>query len=824
MGRLFGQSIAPMNPISGGGRLFGGRITGKPDLSTSEGLYNLAAQSGLKNEADKIMKVRGEEPKKIFSGGWISDTFDVLNTLQYGIVGMIKGKGFAQGVKSRESFSDKDSLGDFGLPGTIMGIALDIALDPLTYIPPLAIAKRIPGVAKAAKGIMKTAKATRAGQWFGRKFVYRFGQDKVYKELADRTIKNIAVGNQNLVEITQPIFKLSAKAQRSLVTRKGARIIRKPLSELKGVLDPDTFKSVEGVWNKMDELGEEASRLGLFPRATWEANKGEYIANLYKEFEAPKGALAKLRGIFPTKPKRIKGARFKKAKLLEPETLAKRKELGEITEAGYPLVKGMMQLNHDIANAKLFGEVSKKFSVKTARKGFEKLPSVNSLGDLTSKYVPKPIFDDIQEIMRARTAAEKGLGKVVAGFKFGKVIMNPATHARNVLSNSLLNYWDIGLGPWRLDIYGEAAKQMATKGKYWKEARKVGLGLDTFAAREINDLLLGPEGLAAGKKFSKSWKNIAKKLGDIYQGEEEFAKMSAYIFLRKSKGMPIETAWKAAERATFNYAQVTPFIRRLRESIWGFPFITFSVKATPLVAKTFLKHPTRISNIGKIKQAIENMSGLEELKRERATEAPWIKDGLYIKLPMKDKHGRSAYFDMTYILPFGDLISGQLVERKEKRETGLPESWVEALLRKAPFINVIKELGSNQDFYGNKIWKESDDSDKQLGDLFRHLTKTYLPPLVADQIPGGYMKDGQRRPGIIPRVGEAGAKNTYRTFGQEAMRSVGIKVQPIQLDMQESYSEWNSRKALETLLRENNIIQQFQTPYVPQTQGNGRLF
>jgi len=121
-----------------------------PDTSTTTGLYNLAVQSGLQGDADRVLAAQtGEETKKIFSGGFISDVFDVLNSLQYGVVGVLKGKGFMEGVRTRQSFSDKDALGDNGIPGVIAGIGLDIAVDPLTYIAPWTIAKKIPMLAKA---------------------------------------------------------------------------------------------------------------------------------------------------------------------------------------------------------------------------------------------------------------------------------------------------------------------------------------------------------------------------------------------------------------------------------------------------------------------------------------------------------------------------------------------------------------------------------------------------------------------------------------------------------------------------------------------------
>src|SRR3990167_10839291 len=133
---------------AGVGRLSGGGIT-----DTSQGLYNLSIQSGLKDQADKIIaKQLGEAPKQIFSGGFITDIFDVLNAFQYGVVGTLKGKSFLEGVKTRQSFTDEDALGDKGLPGIISGIALDIAFDPLTYIAPATIIKKVPFATKLLQG------------------------------------------------------------------------------------------------------------------------------------------------------------------------------------------------------------------------------------------------------------------------------------------------------------------------------------------------------------------------------------------------------------------------------------------------------------------------------------------------------------------------------------------------------------------------------------------------------------------------------------------------------------------------------------------------
>lgn len=152
----------------------------------------------------------------------------------------------------------------------------------------------------------------------------------------------------------------------------------------------------------------------------------------------------------------------------------------------------------------------------------------------------------------------------------------------------------------------------------------------------------------------------------------------------------------------------------------------------------------------------------------------------------------------------------------------LPES----LLSKSPAFNLIKEVAKNQDFYGNKIWQESSPLESQLGDLMRHIAKLYLPPLVGDQLSGGYRESGERREPALKRIRkleekrgkgeeiEAGGMQV-RTFEQELLRNIGIKIAPVDIETQEKFNEWELEKALRTLLIERGIIKEFTRPYIP---------
>jgi hypothetical protein len=881
------------------------------DIKTSDGLYNLAVQNGLQGRADAILAAqKGEETKKIFSGGFISDIFDGLNALQYGVTGVLKGKSFVEGVKTRQSFSDKDALGDKGLPGVIAGIALDIAVDPLTYIAPWTIAKKIPGIAKGAKAlqaatfgkkvtkvidtssdiskgltnsqivkkfvrnipkpgsteviieatgkwkipglrqvfdeamesknielvrkllpdvpleykerfskkigdilsIQKTYEAveggTKVGKYLAQKFQWMAGADPIFKESFERGLKNTAVSTDNIVKMTKGISKLKPEIAKQLLTKdETGRFMRVGLDSLKKTLSPEDFETVAQVYNKIDNLGKEAVDLGLLSKTKYEQGIGEYIKNAYTEFE-----LAKKGGIFGSSKVGIKKM-FARSKDLTPEGMAK---LGQIDNPAYLLFKSAFDLSKNVENAKMFKTVAEKFGTDVAQEGFTKLPEGIRLGALAGKHVPAHMAEYLKEIIAP--SANTIQKQLVANFKFFKVVMNPGTHARNIISNKILNYWKLGMNPLDPRVIKSdltAVKEIAKgAGKWTDEARPLGYSLDTFASAEMKGLLESAEATKWGKTVGL-WGKTKKVLGDMYQAEENHAKLSAYIFQRTVKNLDPETAWKAAESATFNYAQVTPFVRKLRESLFGFPFITFTVKSTPVVAETLIKNPNRISVIGKIKQGIENLSDIKETDEERKNEPAWVKDGFYIKLPIKDKQGRSAYFDLTYILPFGDLMAGNFFERGQDMQTGLPESQVSSAMKKSPFFQVVTAIGKNQDFYGNSIWKNSDSSSKQLLDLMNYLTKSYAPPLIGDQLPGGYNDKGVRQnKGIINSLG-ADAGNQRRNLMEELMRNVGAKIQPIDADIQDTYTEYNKKKALQNLLRENGILNELNINYVP---------
>lgn len=438
---------------------------------------------------------------------------------------------------------------------------------------------------------------------------------------------------------------------------------------------------------------------------------------------------------------------------------------------------------------------------------------INQMGDLAGKYVP----DKMAEYLSEAVDSSVGFGhRIVSEFKYMKVVLSPAANLRNLMSNKILNWWKLGIGPWRLDLDVAAIKSIRSKDELFQRAQKAGLNASTYAANELNQILVGPHLQGTANTFGRKWRQVKEFMGNVYQQEEAFSKLIAFKEFVK-KGFKDDDAWKMAESATFNYAQVTPFIRKMRTAIWGVPFITFPLKATPVAIEAAFTKTARVSFFGKFRNAMENLSDIKETEEEKKNIPPYIREGFFVKLPIKDQFGRSSYFDLTYIIPFGDLISGQLFERPIGRKTGLKESIPFAIASKNPALNLIKELMTNQNFSGQRIWLPSDSLAKQTADMVNHLNRTMAPPWVADQLPGGYNEKGVRLPTGFLKAAGASAKDTKKTLMQELSKNLGLKVQPVGADIQDGINEWNTKKGLQTLLKDKDVVRDFSSVYIPKT-------
>ena len=311
------------------------------------------------------------------------------------------------------------------------------------------------------------------------------------------------------------------------------------------------------------------------------------------------------------KPLRANIDRLKKRKDLDPEV---REAYGEILEAGYPTAKGLMQLNQLVEKAKMFKKVNEMKHLVTTdsalaeANNWVKMPTTQKLGHLSGKYVEPAVADDLNAIIQEHGPIAKGYKKMLSMWKYGKVVLSPATHARNMFTNA---FWlDVsGVGPAKQAVLlPKALKEIRTKGLIFKEAQKQGLvgtemvGTDIMKLQE--DFLIGGTAntpMNMMKKALNYGKKAANKAGDIYQGEEQVFKVAKFMD-NLAKGIPKKEAALEAEQWIFNYSKISPAVQTARETI--IPFATYFSKAIPQLGKAVVQNPLGVYKYTRFFQAL----------------------------------------------------------------------------------------------------------------------------------------------------------------------------------------------------------------------------
>lgn len=695
----------------------------------------------------------------------------VLRSLSSGLGGIIPG------IQNRTSISNYlDQVKELNPAQKLaVGLLASLAVPSVPVgkiFKTLGVTDKIKDVAKAAGEIPFTLGKYRTK--LGELVVPRYGQPNEYVKMVKEAEGLIEKATEKGVKIARPISKMSSEAQTLI-----GKAIRGEVP-----MTSDIEKVTKPAMEEFQMWGEEAVKEGLLPKDIFSkfgplfegttenvANKG-YLPRLYRMFEDTtnkgKEVLEKFTGY---KPSRLDLSRFMERTDI-PEDV--RKAMGEITEAGYPTAKGISQLAETVTKTKLYRKIAEntEWVSDTIKDGFTRLPKTERLGTLSEKYVLDPIAHDIEESIKIKVPIEQLANKVTSWWKYGKVVLNPATHVRNMLSNVVQAYTNAGLSPTRVDVYGSALTDLAKKSGDFQEAKDLGLMGSTYYGNEIKQML---DGFKKGNGIMDFAKEKIKGLGNLYQAEEQWFKLAVFKH-QKELGKTAEEAAKVAQDSLFDYSEVPNSIKFLRETVVGFPFLTFAYKAMPKAVESFIQNPSRFANIRRISQAIEGLNNKEETKAEVSNFPNWMKEKSkeFLKIPVKDQYGRSQYIDMSYIYPwysYGGIQPGS-----------------------HPAISITTSVMKNKDFLGNEIYKTTDTEEEKNIKVAKYVFQQLAPSLV-----GGYgydklVKAAKQTPDYMGRVPNVPATILDTLFG--------IKAQPFDLKEQQMWRRKEDEKKLQDLQSE----------------------
>lgn len=409
-------------------------------------------------------------------------------------------------------------------------------------------------------------------------------------------------------------------------------------------------------------------------------------------------------------------------KLFTPDEIATageraRKAAGFIESPAYRAGRGLAEEGQNVEIGKFFEQVNKNWAKDTAEKGLKQIPSSKSYGKLADKYVPDYIYQDIVGMGGIRPGDAGTWGKFLklydkatSVWKAGKTVLSPSQLTRNTISNPILNYMAGGPGTLRTAIPGW--KSALTKDAAYQEAKKVGTFAGDFTKTDIEKLLpsTSTDGVLRKslEKIKAGWNKAVDIGGGIQNKTEEAGKMAQFI-LQRSKGKTPEEARALAEKALFNYGDLTPFEKNVIKRI--IPFYTFTRKALPLVAETAVKHPNRLTVFKKAETAINNMT--PERTGQNRMLPSYLKDA--VRIPGT----KNKYFNAQYIYPWGGMLG----------ESNLP------LGVNIPAYDLASKVISGYDPYYESTLTDSPLKSDMTKAKIDAVGRTLLPAAIAKNIP-----------------------------------------------------------------------------------------
>jgi hypothetical protein len=381
----------------------------------------------------------------------------------------------------------------------------------------------------------------------------------------------------------------------------------------------------------------------------------------------------------------------------------------------------------------------------------------DNFGSLAGMYVEEHVFRQLETSFADYRDFVKVLNKGYSSWKAGKTIYNPATQVRNFVSNMGLAYaigdtnfmnprimkmWVESIREYNAIAGGLKGNLKVAQTKYGEEiALKTKIYSSSFTKAELDkdgqDLIQTGLNKLAELSPNAAVEEMVKLFGVapsyMYDMMEVSMKSTIYKNARENLNMSGQDAEALAEKALFDYSSVPPAIQFARN--FYSPFITYSYKAIPALAKQATRKPWKLAPFYMLlhgaQTAAEYLAGDDEediewkkrnlpdyVERDTMGSPGWFPS--HIRVPFGDmQDGRDKYLDMSFYLPWGgatDMASGAL-------------GWMpQALAPQHPVLNTIGSYAANADlFTGKPIYLDTDLGGKKVVKFFEKLYNEVAP-------------------------------------------------------------------------------------------------
>jgi len=293
--------------------------------------------------------------------------------------------------------------------------------------------------------------------------------------------------------------------------------------------------------------------------------------------------------------------------------------LGMIEDASYVVPRTLAEQRVQLLKGKLLENVNEKFGADTkVNENYVQIDKTDvgggvlKYGALSGRFVPKEVkamLDNAHILKEELGVAEKYLYPVIDHIKLNMTVKNPVTHVYNILSNIQLSALNGTLGN-----VGRMLHMMKNdRAKFDAIVKELEpFGLDS-ALKDMGDVKLFTNNKTVNV-FMSLIKNaymsedsaVGKGMRNVYDWEDKIFKIAAYDKLKSDKEIELGRALNDGEKmavykeavAPFgNYSTPLPAVFRWADKTGLSPFLHYTYKSTPAVAKLIAKHPLKYAFI-----------------------------------------------------------------------------------------------------------------------------------------------------------------------------------------------------------------------------------
>ena len=320
---------------------------------------------------------------------------------------------------------------------------------------------------------------------------------------------------------------------------------------------------------------------------------------------------------------------------------------------------------------------------------------IRKYGQLSNKYVPKEVFDDLTRI----NSLKEGEGAIMENYlglnrlwKKSKTAWNPVVHVNNTVSNVIL----YDLAGANVKFMGKGFKELrkgienADDSELYKLAESYGVFESDIVTKELTKQTgsalqevmnkLGnprePEIVSATNYAKKAFKTLGDKtfgkLTDLYQLEDQAFRMGLFMD-RLNKGMKPAEAAADAKKWFIDYDINAPWVNTMRR--FPTPFLSYTYRVVPLLGEAAVKRPWKFAKWSLLGYGLNEAGkklGPGNEEEERLVMREQFKQRLFgmpflskttIKTPFssgKDSFSgeeRPLYVDVKRFIPGGDVFA-----------------------------------------------------------------------------------------------------------------------------------------------------------------------